>query len=616
MGELKIEKLAGSAAKAHYVEHLLSDIEALQVMLAKGLFANDVIRIGAEQEFCLVDHNWEPSNMAMEVLEAIDDDHFTTEIARYNLEVNLDPLELSDTCFSEMHDQLKSLLAKAVAVADKEGLKIILTGILPTIDLRHLKMDYMAPIKRYQVLNRIICDLRGDDLYLHMKGADELNLRHDSILLEGCNTSFQGHLQLDAEDFADSYNWAQAIAGPILSICANSPVLIGRELWQESRIALFTQSVDTRASAYLPNEYDARVGFGSNWAQGSIVDFYRESVVNFSSLITTELATNSLDELEQGKTPKLKALQLHNGTVYKWNRLCYGITDNKPHVRIENRYLPSGPTTTDEIANFMFWVGLMQGRPKAYDNLHEKMDFRDAKINFYNAARYGSAVQFNWNGKLTPCKELLLYELLPIAYKGLYTMKVAPKDVEKYLGIIEKRIKGSNGARWIVENLRTLKEDHKTPEALRILTASMYANEQKGYTVDAWQPIRGNEYKPAETDKTARLFMNTKVITAGENDSAALVLKMMLWKNIHHVPIVNIQGDLSGLLTWTDIRDHADNSLRLQSCVADIMRTQIITANEDTTLTEARELMKRNKIKCLPVVKGKKLRGIITTKDV
>jgi len=254
MGELKIEKLAGSAAKAHYVEHLLSDIEALQVMLAKGLFANDVIRIGAEQEFCLVDHNWEPSNMAMEVLEAIDDDHFTTEIARYNLEANLDPLELSDTCFSEMHDQLKSLLAKAVAVADKEGLKIILTGILPTIDLRHLKMDYMAPIKRYKVLKRVICDLRGDDLYLHMKGADELNLRHDSILLEGCNTSFQGHLQLDAEDFADSYNWAQAIAGPILSICANSPVLIGRELWQESRIALFTQSVDTRASAYLPNE--------------------------------------------------------------------------------------------------------------------------------------------------------------------------------------------------------------------------------------------------------------------------------------------------------------------------------------------------------------------------
>ena len=190
-------------------------------------------------------------------------------------------------------------------------------------------------------------------------------------------------------------------------------------------------------------------------------------------MITTELSTNSLDELEQGKIPKLKALQLHNGTVYKWNRLCYGITDKKPHVRIENRYLPAGPTTTDEIANFMFWVGLMKGRPKAYDNLHEKMDFRDTKINFYNAARYGSAVQFNWNGKLTPCKELLLYELLPIAYKGLYAMKVAPKDVEKYLGVIEKRIKGSNGARWIVENLRTLKEDHKTPEALRILTASI-----------------------------------------------------------------------------------------------------------------------------------------------
>lgn len=139
-------------------------------------------------------------------------------------------------------------MAKASSTADKEGLKTILTGILPTIDLRHLKIDYMTPIKRYEVLNDIICDLCGDDLYLHLKGVDELNLRHDSILLEGCNTSFQGHLQLEAEDFADSYNWAQAIAGPVLSVCVNSPVLIGRELWQESRIALFTQSVDTRAS--------------------------------------------------------------------------------------------------------------------------------------------------------------------------------------------------------------------------------------------------------------------------------------------------------------------------------------------------------------------------------
>lgn len=616
MGELKIDRLEGSAAKAHYIEHLLSDVKALEAMLAKGMFANDVIRIGAEQEFCLVDDNWEPSDKAMEVLKAINDDHFTTEIARYNLEVNLDPLVLADTCFSEMHAQLTTLLEKARAKADKEGLKIILTGILPTIDPRHLEIGYMAPIKRYEVLNSIICDLRGDDLYLHLKGVDELNLRHDSILLEGCNTSFQGHLQLNADDFANSYNWAQAIAGPILSVCANSPVLLGRELWQESRIALFTQSVDTRGSTYLPNEYDARVGFGKDWVQGSIVDFYRDSIVEFPSLVTMALNTDSLEELEGGRIPKLKALQLHNGTVYKWNRLCYGITDNKPHVRIENRYLPAGPTTADEIANFMFWVGLMRGRPKTYDNLPKKMNFKDVKSNFYNAARYGNAAQLYWNGTLTPCSELVLHELLPIAYRGLHAMKVSSEDVEKYLGIIEKRTQGKNGARWIVQNLRSLKEKHKTPKALRILTASMYANEQKGYTIDAWQPVRGNEYTPTEAAKTVRLFMNTKLITAGENDSAALVLKMMKWKNIHHVPIVNIKGDLTGLLTWTDVRDHSNDALRLHSRVADIMRTELITITEDTMLADAQALMEKKEINCLPVVEGKKLRGIITTKDL
>jgi CBS domain-containing protein len=616
MGELKVEKLTGSLDKAHYIKHLLSDIEALETMLNKGMFANDVIRIGAEQEFCLVDRNWEPSNKAMAVLKAIDDDHFTTEIALYNLEANLDPLAFSGTCFSELHSQLKELLAKASAKANKEGLKIILTGILPTIDSRHLKIDYMSPIKRYEVLNSIICDLRGDDLYLHIKGVDELNLRHDSILLEGCNTSFQGHLQLEAEDFADSYNWAQAIAGPVLSVCANSPVLIGRELWQESRIALFTQSVDTRASAYLPNEYDARVGFGKDWVQGTIVDFYRDSVVNFSSLITTELTANSLHELERGIIPKLKALQLHNGTVYKWNRLCYGITAQKPHVRIENRYLPAGPTTDDEIANFMFWAGLMRGRTKAYENVHKKMDFRDVKSNFYNAARYGSAVQFYWRGKMIPYKELLLDELLPMAHKGLYAMKVVPKDVEHYLGIIENRIKGRNGARWMVESLRALKKEHKTPEALRILTASMHENERKGYTIDEWQLASRHEYETEEIEKTVRLFMNTKVITAEENDSAALVLKMMEWKNIHHLPIVNDQTELTGLLTWTDVQNYADDSVRLQSCASDLMRTELITVSEDTTLREAKEIMNTNKINCLPVLAGKTLRGIITAKDL
>ncbi len=614
MGELDVERLLGSTLKERYISQLLGDLEALEQLLDQRMFATD-IHIGAEQEFCLVNEQWEPSNKAMEVLKALNDPHFTNEIALYNLEANLDPLLFTEDCFSKMHEELDELLAKAKTATAKQNLKVLLTGILPTIDSRHLHTSFMTPVKRYQVLDETIRDLRGDDLELHIKGVDELNLHHDSILFEGCNTSFQAHLQLDATNFAEDYNWAQAIAGPVLSICANSPILMGRELWQETRIALFTQSVDTRASNFLLNERDARVGFGNDWARGSIVDFYKDSIVNFRSLLTADFPTDSLRELEQGNIPKLQALQLHNGTVYKWNRLCYGVTKGKPHVRIENRYMPSGPTTTDEIANFMFWAGIMCGKPRHLEGIHKKMDFKDAKGNFYNAARYGTAAQFYWEGKLIPCKELLLDHFLPMAYRGLYSMNVSPKDAEKYLAVIENRIKNKNGARWMTQSLRALKKEHKTADALRILTASIYEHEQKGYTVDAWRLARGNEYVPEEDQKQLRHYMNTKIVTAQENDSADLVLRMMQWRNIHHVPIMDIHFNLVGLLTWEDVKNYLHQPEALKKSVKRIMKTKLITATADTTMLEAKEMMQLKEINCLPVIKGKKLIGIITTND-
>ncbi len=616
MGELQVEQLKGGKKKARYIKRLLNDIQALEEMYERDMFEKSPIRIGAEQEFCLVDTNWNPSDKAMEVLKALNDSYFTNELALYNLETNLDPLFLTRDCFSTMHQQLDDLLSKARIAADELDLKVLLTGILPTIDSRHLKLSYMTPVKRYSILDQTIRDLRGADLELHIKGVDEINLHHDSILFEGCNTSFQSHLQIDIEDFADSYNWAQAIAGPILSCCTNSPLLMGRELWQETRIALFTQSVDTRASTFYLNEREARVGFGSAWVQGSVVDYFKDSIISFRSLLTAEFEKDSLNELKNGNTPKLKALGLHNGTVYKWNRVCYGVTEGKPHIRIENRYMPSGPTTQDEIANLMFWVGVMRGKPKRFEAIHTKMDFKDAKSNFYNAARYGAAAQFYWDGGLVPSKELLLDYLLPLAYRGLYDMNVDPKDVEHYLTIIENRIKNRDGAQWMVTSYRKLKKHNKTPEALKILNAAMYERERKGYAVDAWELVRGDERLMKSTTETVRQHMNTKIISAQENDSAELVFKMMLWKNIHHVPVMDIHYNLVGLLTWTDIETYLNEAKAMNKSIKSIMRTHLITISADTSLEEARDLMASHKINCLPVVSGKKLLGIITSKDI
>ena len=616
MGELDVKKLGGGLKKAKYIRQLLNDIEALEQMFEKGMFEKSPVRIGAEQEICIVDKRWEPSNKALEVLAAINEAYVTTELALYNLEINLDPLELTGDCFSKMHLQLNGLLSKARKAAAKFDLKIVLTGILPTIDARHLNPSYMTPMKRYKVLDQTIRELRGNRLELHIKGVDEINLYHDSILFEGCNTSFQSHLQLDPDDFARSYNWAQAIAGPVLSICANSPLLMGRELWQETRIALFTQSVDTRASTFYLNEREARVGFGSDWVSGSVVDYFKDNLIRFRSLLTAEFETNSLEDLKNNKVPKLRALALHNGTVYKWNRVCYGITEGKPHIRIENRYMPSGPTTADEMANMMFWVGLMRGRTKGFDDIHKKMDFKDVKSNFYNAARYGTAAQFYWNGELLPCKQLLLDHLLPMAYRGLYSMNVSPKDVERYLGIIENRVNGRNGAQWMVQSFRQLKKQHKTPEALRILNAAMYKREQKGYNVDAWELPSGDERKGKDQEKTVRQCMSTKIISAQQTDNAELVLKMMLWKNIHHLPVMDLHYNLVGLVTWTDVKAYLDTSKASRAALKKIMKTDLVTISPDTLLKDAVHLMESHSINCLPVVHGKKLLGIITSKDV
>ena len=616
MGTHSVKPLDSEKVRGIYFHRLLTDLEALEQMLRDDYFLKEPIHIGAEQEFCLVDENWQPSDKAMEILEDIKEEHFTPELTRYNLEINLDPRPLKGTCFSEMHRQLNDLLDYGQEVAEKHKNYIIITGILPTITTHYLREEYMTPRRRYKILSEAIKNVRKSNLEVHITGVDEINLRHDSIMYEGCNTSFQAHLQIDPDYFADTYNWAQAISGPVLSVCTNSPMLMGRELWEETRIALFTQSVDTRKSTFLLNEREPRVGFGTEWAKGSPADFFKQSIVRFRSLISTDFEDgDSLQQLEEGKIPKLSALNLHNGTVYPWNRLCYGRTQGKPHLRIENRYMPSGPTTSDEIANMMFWVGVMLGRPKEWEQIHEKMDFRDAKKNFFNAARYGIAAQFHWDNRIVSTRELILEYFLPMAYKGLSKAQVDRADADRYLSIIERRIHGQNGSEWMVQSYRELRTRFNARESLRRLTASLFERSYKGYPVDAWKQINVNElsesYKPLKIGD----MMKSKVITAQESDSAALVIQMMKWNNIHHLPILNDVNELSGLLSWTDVTHFKGGDEIYEKSIRDLMTEDLITINPDAHLDNAKELMSKHQINCLPVVVGKALVGIFTSND-
>ena len=248
MGEQLVKKIATIDERKAFSKALLQDIKALDFMLRDSLFEKGIQRIGAEQELCLVDRDFNPSFKGPDILSNIRAPQYTTELARYNLEINLDPSVLENKCFSETEAHLRNFLQMGAEACHHYRNKILLTGILPTIRMVHLKPEFMSPAMRYKALSDSFFHLRGGDFEINLQGVDELIAALDSVLFEACNTSFQLHLQIDPEDFVAQYNWAQAIAGPILAISTNSPLLMGRELWNETRIALFKQSLDTRSS--------------------------------------------------------------------------------------------------------------------------------------------------------------------------------------------------------------------------------------------------------------------------------------------------------------------------------------------------------------------------------
>ena len=618
MGSQAVKAIESLRERKEFLYHLLNDVKALEMMLDQDIFEKGIQRIGAEQELCLVDKNFRPSCNALKILEKLNDHHFTTELALFNLEINMDPLELKGDCFSKIDNELTELIKKGDKIANSiDETKIILAGILPTLRKRDMVFKNITPFQRYKVLNKILKDIRGDDFMLKIKGVDELILNHKSILFEACNTSFQVHLQVPISEIVDKYNWAQAIAGPVLSITANSPLLLGRELWSETRIALFQQSVDLRNRSYLLREQKPRVSFGSDWIKKSIIELYQDDIVRYTPLLTTELKEDAVAKLKQGEIPKLEAIGVHNGTIYRWNRLCYGQNDGIPHMRIENRYIPAGPSVKDEVANAVFWVGLMQGMPLRYTNLNELAPFNDVKGNFVNAARTGIDTFFNWFGKGISAKRLILTELIPMAYAGLKKTGIDEKDIEFYLNIIERRAESRcTGALWTKTSNRALKKKMTKDIANATLTAHMYKNQREGKPVHEWEVAKDNDLLNLDVGLTKlEKFMTTEIFVVNENDLVELVAKIMEWRNIHHIPVVDNKNRLTGLITKTNILEIQGQDTNV-IVAKDIMIKEVVTVDSETSIEKATKLMIEHKIGCLPILELGDLVGIITKNDL
>ena len=621
MGDKTVTSEYDESQMREFTRTVLNDLQALEILISDGQIEENVRRIGAEQEMFLVDSSLHPSPIVSEVIEDAKDVRLTTEIGRFNLEANLTPRVFAGSCLKDMEAELNDILGIVRETAGRLGSGVVLAGILPTIQQSDLTEKNLTPNPRYHEINRVVSELHGDDRQIHIKGVDELELTLHDTFIEFCNTSFQVHLQVGASDFANLYNWAQAIAAPVLAPAVNSPVLLNHRLWHETRLALFQLATDTRSLTHRARNQTPRVNFGDRWVTGSILDVLREDVIRFRILLTQAVKEDALQVLQDGSVPQLYAWRLHNGTIWRWNRACYGLIDGKPGLRIEARYLPAGPSVADEMANAAFFLGLMTALPEEYGDVTRLMPFDTAKNNFFNAARYGLNSQTIWiDGQTRRTGRLVLEELLPRARRGLEKAGIDSSDIDRYLGILEARVlTGMTGSQWMIDSLAKMDPRAKSNVRMRSLTAEMKKNQEEQRPLHEWK-LAEIPAQPEWIDNymTVEQFMSTDLFTVRPEDVIDLAASLMHWKHVRHVPVENDRGELVGIVSHRDLLElivvgKADGSCATP--IREIMKTDLITIDPQTSALEALFTMRDNGIGCLPVVNGKMLVGLITAYD-
>ena len=622
MGEQNVRQNNGDATKQAFMKSLLDEVQALEHMLDRGMIESGKQRIGAEQEMFIINRAHKPARMALDILEIIEDERFTHELGLFNLEANLSVQELDGSCLRRMEDEAQEVYRMARESAAECGCDIALVGILPTLSKEDLGLDSMVPTARYKALNDAMLALRGKDFQFTINGIDQLTVKHDNVMLEACNTSFQVHFQTDPEAFTRLYNIAQAVTGPLLAAAVNSPILLGKRLWHESRISVFEYSVDARSEAHQARGLKPRVHFGDRWINESVVEIFKEDIARFRVIMTTDTEEDPLGMVEQGIAPSLNALRLHNGTVYRWNRACYGVHEGVPHLRIENRVIPSGPTVLDEIANAAFFFGMMSGMANEHDDIRDRLSFDDVKANFLVAARDGIRAQMNWfNDQYLTAKELILERLLPLAREGLQDAGIDRDDIDRYLGVLQERVAmRRTGARWALESLQNMKERGTLDQRLRSLVSSMVEQQSSGTPISKWTLADFcEELDWRESYRRVSQFMVTDLFTVRQDDIVDFAASLMDWRHVRHVPVEDDEGKLVGLVSHRALlRLVATGKIGGENkvTVGEIMNPNPITVGPETSTVEAIRLMREMRLACLPVVNDGQLIGLVTEHDL
>jgi gamma-glutamyl:cysteine ligase YbdK (ATP-grasp superfamily) len=464
-------------------------LDVFERMLREDRFETGKLTTGLEIELNLIDAAGDPALKNAEALEAIANPDFQTELGQFNLEINVPPRRLDGGGFAGFETDVRASLNAAEDEASKVGAHLVMVGILPTLRPEHMRADNLSSNPRYELLSEQILAARGEDILISIDGVDRLRTTADSIVPEAACTSTQLHLQVGPDEFPEYWNASQAIAGIQLAVGANSPFLLGKELWRETRIALFEQATDTRSEELKAQGVRPRVWFGERWVT-SIFDLFEENVRYFPALLPITEDEDPAEVLDRGDTPELAELRLHNGTIYRWNRPVYDVVREQPHLRVENRVLPAGPTVVDTLANAAFYFGLTRALAGQERPLWSQMSFSAAEENFHVAAREGIEAQLYWPGLGTvPAAELVLRRLLPMAHAGLDEWGVDPAERDRLLGIIEQRcVHHRNGASWQAATFHRLFDSGSAEriEALRGMVARYADHMHSNQPVHGW----------------------------------------------------------------------------------------------------------------------------------
>jgi gamma-glutamyl:cysteine ligase YbdK (ATP-grasp superfamily) len=471
-----------------YRDKVRRSLDVFARMLRERLFEDNPSLVGQEIELNLVDSDGMPSMRNADVLDAIANPVWATEVGQFNLEINVPPRHLDGDALADLEREIRGDLNAADAKARAVGSNLVMIGILPTLAEHDVHEESMSANERYRVLNEQIFAARGEDMRIAIEGAEQLLTHTDSITPEAACTSVQLHLQVSPDAFANYWNAAQAIAGIQVALAANSPFLFGRQLWHETRITLFEQATDTRPDELKEQGVRPRVWFGERWIT-SVFDLFEENIRYFPALLPICEDEDPLAVLDGGAIPQLAEMSLHNGTVYRWNRPVYAATGGVPHLRVENRVLPAGPTIADIMANAAFYYGLVRTMAEAQRPIWTQMSFSTAAENLHEAARHGLDAHLYWPGVGdTPVAELILRRLLPMAREGLARWGVGQAEADRLLGIIEQRcLTGQTGAAWQIATVAEFCRDGcDRPEALRRMTLRYIEHMHTNAPVHTW----------------------------------------------------------------------------------------------------------------------------------